>query len=352
MTATALAGADPADLRGPVLDALAQASDVAALRAPARGVDEGVERLYDAGTPVEHIAAFACELNAALMRRLWALVAPGELAAASCLVVMGSEGRGEQILKTDQDNALLLRDGPGVDALERICAAFSAGLAEAGFPPCPGRIMVTNPLWRQPLSGFKASLRDWMLGPDPHGPMNLAIFLDGAALAGDASLLAEARRFALDTLALNDAFLARFAAAADQFTASPGWWARLTGARRADTASIDLKKVGIFPIVHGVRALALQHRIAPLSTVKRIAELAQRGVLDPQLARELTQALHFLMALRLGHQLGQRRRGAEVDNLVVVSELDALPPGDWPDCQATVKRFRQFVHRHFRLDTL
>jgi CBS domain-containing protein len=352
MTAAAQPGADPIDPRGAVLHALAQAGDVADLRAPARQVDELVARLHDAGTAVERIAALTCELNRALMRRLWALVAPAELAAASCLVVMGSEGRGEQILKTDQDNALLLRDGFTSETLEPACAEFSAGLSEAGFPPCPGGIMVTNPLWRQPLAEFKACLRDWMLGADPHGPMNLAIFLDGAAVAGDAALLAEARRFALDTLALNDAFLARFAAAADQFTASPGWWTRLTGTRRTDAASIDLKKVGTFPIVHGVRALALQHRIAQLSTAQRIAELARCNVLDPQLAQELTQTLHFLMALRLGHQLGQRRRGVAVDNLIAAFELGALPPGAWPGCLATVKRFRQFVRRHFRLDTL
>ena len=51
------------------------------------------------------------ELNAQVFARLWCFVAPAELVANSCLLVMGSEGRGEQILKTDQDNALLLRDG-------------------------------------------------------------------------------------------------------------------------------------------------------------------------------------------------------------------------------------------------
>lgn len=352
MTATALPGADPAELRGLVLDALAQVRDAAGLREPARRVDDIVARLHDAGTPVEQIAALACELNGALMRRLWAIVAPAELAAASCVVVMGSEGRGEQILRTDQDNALLLRDDCLLDDVESTCTAFSAGLSEAGFPPCPGQIMVTNPLWCQPLAGFKASLRDWMLGADPHGPMNLAIFLDGAALAGDAALLAEARRFAFDTLALNDAFLAHFAAAADRFAASPGWWARLSGARRSDAGSVDLKRVGTFPIVHGVRALALRHRIGALSTTQRIAELAEQNVLDASLAQELTGALHFLMALRLGHQLDQRRRGLQVDNLIAATELDALPSGAWAACLATVKRFRLFVHQHFRLDLL
>ncbi len=89
--------------------------------------------------------------------------------------------------------------------------------------------MVTNPLWRQPLADFKATLREWLFGADPQGPMNLAIFLDGSAIAGDAGLLQAARKFVDDALVDNDAFLARFAAAADQFPDTPGWWSALDG---------------------------------------------------------------------------------------------------------------------------
>ena len=120
---------------------------------------------------------------------------PQELRANSCLVVMGSEGRGEQIVKTDQDNALILRDGFAFDGLEAVTEAFTAALIEFGYPPCPGGIMLSRPLWRQPLDGFRAALRDWTHGSDPDGPMNLAIFLDAAAVAGDARLLDEARAY-------------------------------------------------------------------------------------------------------------------------------------------------------------
>ena len=95
------------------------------------------------------------ELNRQLLARLWSLLAPAELVANSCLIVMGSEGRGEQILKTDQDNGLLLRDGFATAGLEQVTERFTAALIEFGYPPCPGNIMVSNPLWRQPLAGFK-----------------------------------------------------------------------------------------------------------------------------------------------------------------------------------------------------
>ena len=329
-----------------------QARSVEQLRTASLQMDRLVTMLHSSGVRVDAVAALVRELNSQLMRRLWALLAPAELIANSCLVVMGSEGRGEQILKTDQDNALLLRDGFECASLESVVAEFSAALSRLGFPPCPGGIMVTNPLWRQPLANFKATLREWLLGADPQGPMNLAIFLDGAAVAGDAAVLQAARQFVDEVLVDNDAFLARFAAAADQFPDPAGWWTRWTALRRNGETPLDLKKIGTFPIVHGVRALALQYRIAALATTQRLAALSERGLLDAELARDLVDSLHFLMGLKLKHQLEQRESGVDADNLIVLSQLGTLERDTLKDSLAIVKRFRQVAHQHFKLDAL
>ena len=137
--------------------------------------------LHDDGVRVErHRRPRRRAEPAGLLARLWELLAPPELRANSCLIVMGSEGRGEQIIKTDQDNALLLRDGFAFGRARGRDRGFTAALIEFGYPPCPGGIMLSRPLWRQPLGGFRETLRDWIHGGDPEGPMNLAIFLDAA----------------------------------------------------------------------------------------------------------------------------------------------------------------------------
>jgi CBS domain-containing protein len=99
---------------------------------------------------VERIASLVSELNGRLLTRLWQLLAPPALVATSCLVVLGSEGRGEQILKTDQDNALILADAGmplSEPELAAVARSFSDALALLGWPPCPGDVMLTNPLW-------------------------------------------------------------------------------------------------------------------------------------------------------------------------------------------------------------
>ena len=328
-----------------------QAECVADLKAAALQMDGLVTLLHSGGVKVEVISSMVRVLNAQVFARLWSFVAPADLVRNSCLLVMGSEGRGEQILKTDQDNALLLRDGFVCEDLAAVAGHFNTALIEFGYPRCPGDIMLTNPLWCAPLAKFRQHVRDWIYGSDAEGPMHLAIFLDAVAVAGDGALLHQAKQFVLDFLPDNDAFLARFASAADQFEEPVGWWARLTARGRED-APFDLKKLGTFPVVHGVRSLALQAHIAAVSTGERLRLLVDRQRLDAGLARDLLETLHFLMGLKLKNNLRQRQLGQTVDNLVRLSALSTLERDRLKNSLAIVKRFRQFLQQHFKLGAL
>jgi len=329
-----------------------QASSVAELKQAALQMDAMVVLLHSDGIRIELVARLVHELNRQLLARLWTMLAPAELVANSCLIVMGSEGRGEQILKTDQDNGLLVRDGFATDGIEQLTERFTAALIEFGYPPCPGNIMVSNALWCQPLTAFKQTLRGWLFGGETNGVMNLAIFLDAAAVAGDAGLLREARRFVDESLVGDDVFFARFAQAADQFSEPGGWWVRLGSLRGRDEQAFDLKKLGTFPVVHGARTLALQHHVAEIGTAARLRVLAERRHLPEQMARDLIEALHFLMVLKLDNNLRQRRSGQPVNNLVQLSTLGTLERDLMKDSLAIIKAFRQHLRLHYRLDFL
>lgn len=327
-----------------------EGESVADLKAAAARLDATVGLLQEGGIRIERIARLCGELNRRLFAKLWSLVAPAEIVANSCLLAMGSEGRGEQILKTDQDNALLLRDGFEHPALEATAMRFNAALAELGWPPCPGQIMLTNPQWRAPVAAFRTTLRGWADAGTPEGTMQLAIFFDAAAVAGDAALLHEAREYLGRILAGSDAFLARFAAAADQFDEPQNWWLKLTA--RGDEQPLDLKKLGTFPIVHGVRALSLKHGVHESGTAARLRRLVEQGQLDAAFGRDLLEALHFLMGLKLRHQLLQRAAGTPLDNFVKPSALSTMERDQFKDALAIVRRFRALLRLRFRLDAL
>ncbi len=326
------------------------ATTVDELGAAAERIDELVQLLHGSGIRIERMTRLVSELNTRLFARLWAVLAPAEVVANTCLLVMGSEGRGEQILKTDQDNALLVRDGFQYPGLSTLAIDFNAALARLGYPSCPGDIMLTNPRWRQPLATFRDTMRDWIYGNQPDGPMHLAIFFDAAAVAGDASLLQEARAHLDRILSGQDQYLARFAAAADQFQEPGNWFKRLTSKRNEQ--ALDLKKLGTFPIVHGVRALALQYGVREQGTAERLKRLVERDRLEAGLARDLIDALRLLMGIRLTHQLMQRAQGQAASNEVRPSDLSTLEREPLHDALDIVRRFRAYLRQHFKFDVL
>lgn len=329
-----------------------QASDIAELGSAARQLEAMIRVLDADGVKVETIAGLVGGLNRRIFRRLWELLAPEALRRNSCLVVMGSEGRGEQIIRTDQDNALILRDGFDFPGLAAVTQAFTAALVGFGYPPCPGGIMLSRPLWCQDVGGFRAALYDWTLGGDRDGPMNLAIFLDAVVVAGDPELLAELRAHLRRLTAASDAFHARFVAAIEQFGGEGAWWRRLPGLRGRDAAEVDLKKLGLFPVVHGVRTLALEAGVDALGTAARLSALEAAGRIDRDLARDLADALHCLMGLKLASNLRQIAAGRPPDNLIRLDELGTMERQALKDALAIVRRFKSWLAGHYRLDAL
>ena len=329
-----------------------QAQDLEALAQAAAQTTRLIAALHRSGTRIGLMARLVQQLNARLFERAWGMVAPADLVAHSCVFVMGSEGRGEQLLKTDQDNGLVLRDGyappPDLDAL---CQRFSAILERFGYPECPGRIMLSNPAWRGTASAFTQRARQWLLQPDGDSLMNLAIFLDAHAVAGDAALLAQVRSGLMALATDNDALVARFAAVVEQFGVASSWWNRLLGLGD-DARHINLKKAGIFPIVHGVRSLALARHVGATGTAERISALVADGTLDAALGQELVQSLHFLMGLRLQAGLMEIDMGRPVTGNADPRHLNSLERDLLKDALAVVKRFKALLHQRLRLDLL
>lgn len=330
-----------------------EAQDLGALKAAAQQVTRLIGILHRGGTRVGQIARLVQELNAQLFERAWTLIAPPELVANSCLFVMGSEGRGEQLLKTDQDNALVLRDGyaPPAD-LDAICRRFGEALIDFGYPECPGGIMVRNSAWRHPAGEFAQLVRRWLLMPDGDSLMALAIFLDAHPVAGDAALLAGVRERLLELAVDNDAVLARFASAIDRFPEGGHWWSRLFPIGEQERETLDLKKAGIFPLVHGVRSLAFEQRLAATGTAERIEALAAAGVLPAGLGTDLVESLHFFMELRLKTGLAALDTGRAGGNGIELQRLSSLERDLLKDTLDVVRRFKALLRRHFRLDAL
>jgi CBS domain-containing protein len=328
-----------------------RARSVEELAAPARDIQAQVERLHRQGVKVEQIAEVTSDLNRRLFVKLFSLLAPPSIQERGCLMLMGSEGRGEQTVRTDQDNGLLLAEPVPEADLARFREAFSGALGDFGFPPCPGNVMVRNPVWSQPMDGLVRQIRAWVFERSPDAAMNLGIFCDAVAVAGRAELLREAKGALVEMMRGEKALLARFAYLIETFdTPTLGVLGALMTAVGVGSDEIDVKKAGTFPIVHGVRTMALDRGIAATSTDGRIGALVEAGAFEPGFGQELVGALRVFMAYRLRSQLEAVRRGdVEREAVVRPSRLSAADRDILRDALRIVRRFRETIRNRYNL---
>ena len=308
-----------------------------------------IRQLHDSGTKIGFITDLATDLNRRATARLFERTAPPGLAEHACLVVMGSEGRGEYLLKTDQDNGIILADGYAPPHWDEFRQNFTAAMIEAGFPACPGEIMVRNPMWSKPLAAWCEDLRAWVLTPDEQALMNVAIFYDAAPVVGDATLLDRAKAHLFDLLQDNAAFHARFARAIDLFDTPLGFFSTFVTERGVHKDELDIKKGGIFPLMHGVRALALQQRLPETNTVQRIRRLQAQNVFDKAFGEQLADAFNCLLGLRLSARLEKARLHKPLDNFIRPDEVSKLERDLLKDSLQIVKKLKEVVRHRFHL---
>ena len=324
-----------------------QAPDPEALASIAQAIVRLIDSMAGHGMKAPQLARLVQALNTRLMARLWQMLAPEDVYRDSCLIVLGSEGRGEQILRSDQDNALIYSGSLPPEAVEQAANAFTEALIACGYPPCPGGVMVNNPLWRGSIEQWRERIYHWVNLPDSNTPLHLSIFLDAEAVCGERNWLIDCKQYLAGLISDDKNWLAGLARPIEQFDHSVGLFGQWLN--RDSQSRLDVKKAGIFPIVHGTRVLAMEAGITDSNTFDRLRALAAQGRLEQQLADDSAEALAFFMALRLKAGLEKWRLGGPVDNSVPYEALSTLERDLLKDALAVVKRFKHIVRFHYHL---
>ncbi|WP_058835873.1 putative nucleotidyltransferase substrate binding domain-containing protein [Luteimonas abyssi] len=323
---------------------LARARSLDDIVAAASGMTGLVRHLAVHGARMPYLMALVSALNSRVMGQIFDLVVPEIHRDHVCLLLLGSEGRREQLLKTDQDNALVVADELDWPGLADAMARFSTTLERLGYPPCPGGVMVSNSHWRLTTTQWRARIDHWRSRYGGDAALDLSIALDGRPVAGNASLFTPVK-LGLMSLGQDDILLHHLAASALDFTTPLTFFGRVRGGAHG----IDLKKGGIFPVVHGLRCLALRHGIAATDSIERCEALAARALLPADLGRDLPQALNVFHRMRLDAQLAALEAGRSPDNHVDIGQLRRLDRELLRDALHVVKDFREHVRRTFHL---
>ena len=313
-----------------------------------------IKSLNAKGVKIEFISKLINQLNKKLLDKLFIMLAPEELIGKSTLVVMGSEGRGEQILKTDQDNALILDDDCTIsdEKLQQFTTLFTETLVDFGFPRCEGNIMVSNPYWCRKESKFKDLIYEWIMQPSPDNFMNLAIFYDAVSVSGDKAVVLRLKEYIFKIASNSQQFNAHFAKIISSFTVPLGFFDGFVFDTK-DTKhknELNIKKGGIFIIVQGVRSLSLEYKLYNTSTEKRIKKLKEIGIIEDELANEITMAFNFLTNINLKSNLEKLDKNEKVDNYINPNNLNTMEKDLLKDSFKIINKFKKKLEFHFKLN--
>jgi CBS domain-containing protein len=290
------------------------------LAAYAEEVAGVAETLLAGGLGVAQIAGAVTSLGDVLTRRLLT-IAERELGPAPCpyaWMALGSEGRREQVLLTDQDNAIAYGEDSGEARayFAQLAGRVVDGLIRAGFPPCPGGYMATR--WCRPLADWQAMFRAWVDVPEPRALLEAQVFFDFRAVGGELSLAP--LEDVLVTAGRRELFLAQLARAA--LRGRPPL--RFGGRIRTEDGYVDLKAGAIAATVMLARTYALAAGSPARPTLERLRAAGEAGTLSRSGVEILGESFRFLARLRLREQLRALHAGETPSNRVRVDALSDL----------------------------
>lgn len=197
-------------------------------------------------------------------------------------LAMGSQGRSEQLLHTDQDNALIF-DEVDEKKLEetrdyflRLASLITTGLHEIGYAFCPADMMASNPKWCLSITEFKQATTKWITNPGPDEVLLSSIFFDYNLTYGNSELTDELSSHIFKTVESYPMFLTHLASGALQNPSPSGFFRQFLVEQDGEHKDFfDLKRRALMPLIDAARVLILSHRIKGINnTWQRYEKLA------------------------------------------------------------------------------
>jgi len=271
-----------------------------------------------------------------------------------CWLSLGSEGRKEQLLRTDQDNAILYETPPPTqtDAAKTYFLALGEKVTQTliacGFKKCPADIMANNPKWCQPLSGWQEYFQHWILSPEPMALMHSTIFFDFRPVYGETQLADDLKSFILEKVVAGRGFIQFLAKNALQNPPPLSFFRNFIVESSGKHANeFDIKSRSMMPLCDAARVLCYDLQIQEsLSTYERFEKIAEKEPALKELAMESAMAYEILMRMRAANGLKNENSGRYINP----DNLNKLERQTLRNIFKTIERLQSTLNLRYQLD--
>lgn len=337
-------------------------SSISSLAAIGQSVDQVLHALVAEKASVRQIFDIMATLHDRLTRRVIEISLEemeqegyGPPPKPWCWLNLGSSGRREQTLRTDQDNAIIYQEPEAglatatVEYFLLLGNKIVEGLARCGFAPCSGGVMAKNQDWCRSLAQWQQVVSRWVKRPEPEGIRSLTILLDFRPIYGAFNLAEELRQFVFTLF--NQLGACRMLAEDDLQARVPlGFWGQPLLARRGEhRGQLNLKNSVCIHLVDCIRIFCLQNAITATSTQDRLGELASKKCFPPVSVELWQTAFVTLMDLRIKENLKRVQRGDKAENFIIPRQLNRYEQALLKEAMVATARLQETTERHYGL---
>ena len=314
-------------------EAIQAAPRIEPLATLAKWLPDVARTVHEQGAPVAEVTRFISEKNDLLSRRIIELTMPAEAVPVEyCWIVLGSEGRHEQTLHTDQDNAIIFAHREDQDPEELRSRLGPAArrvnecMALCGIPLCRGGIMAGNPQWCLSAAEWKERFARWIDRGDPHALLNATIFFDFRALHGAARLAVELREWLAARALGHSRFLLQMTQNALSNRPPLGLFGGFVLATHGGIPrTLDLKVNAVTPFVDAARIYSLATGVTQTSTVHRLRAAAAPARIPAEQSEACVEAYLAVQRVRMQLQIRALAASAPPGNVI---DPRTLPESD------------------------
>ena len=292
-----------------VIAAVEVAHDLDGLKRAAAEIRALAKAMLAQGVSAEPLTRLIATLNDRLTSRVLVLESRRHdlTGIRFCWLALGSEGRHEQTLSSDQDNAIVFdADGPAEAARARLLpfAARPTPRSTLAASRCvKGEIMACNPEWCLAAAEWRIRFGEWIRNPDPEALLNANIFFDFRALWGEGELADDLRAWLSAVAADAQGFLRMMARNALESRPPLGFFGGVqTSGEGAETGTIDLKTQATRIFTDAARIFALAAGADEQNTGARLRHAGAMRKVPTEETEAIVDAFYFLLLLRLRHE--------------------------------------------------
>ena len=315
-----------------------------------------IKPLINSEVSVKYITKITTAFSDDVIKRLIELSINeiGQPPVSFSFICMGSEGRKEETLFTDQDNAIIYEDVPKENEsavneyFMKLGGKVCHNLNAIGYTFCKGSIMASNSQWCKPFKTWENYFTGWITTPEPENILDASIFFDFRTVFGDETLTEKLRNKVSSTIKDNPLFT--YHMAYNTYNIKPQHISSVNILSDKSGAIIDLKNA-VIPIIMFARTYALQNNIWCSNTIERLTTLKEKNIISDNAVDEIVFAYNFLMKLRFRNQVDLSENNMQLSNSMNTKNMIDLEIYILKKVLSVIPEYQNRIKTDFRITT-